>query len=39
VLATGYLRLEEKVGRQKRKLGLVAVGLIGLVGLTLLALI
>jgi hypothetical protein len=39
VLATGYLRLEEKVGRQKRKLGLVAVALIGLAGLTLLALI
>lgn len=39
VLTTGYLRLEEKVSRSKRKVGLVAAGLLGLVGLTLLALI
>jgi hypothetical protein len=38
VVATGYLRLEEKVGRHKRKLGLAAVGILGLVGLALLAL-
>jgi hypothetical protein len=35
-VGTGYLRLEEKMGRHKRKLG-VAVGLLGLVGLTVLA--
>jgi hypothetical protein len=38
VVATGYLRLEEKVGRHKRKLGLAAVALlgVGVVGLTML---
>jgi hypothetical protein len=36
LVGTGYLRLEEKVGRHKLKLGLVAAGVIGLVGLTLL---
>jgi hypothetical protein len=39
VLATGYLRLEEKVSKSKRKVGLVAAGLLGLAGLTVLALI
>jgi hypothetical protein len=34
LVGTGYLRLEEKVG--KHKLGLVALGLLGLVGLALL---
>jgi hypothetical protein len=38
VVGTGYLRLEEKVGRHKVKLGLVAAGILGLVGLTLLVL-
>jgi hypothetical protein len=38
VVGTGYLRLEEKLGRHKVKLGLVAVGVLGLVGLTLLVL-
>jgi hypothetical protein len=38
VVATGYLRLEEKVGRHKGKLGIAAVGLLGLVGLALLVL-
>ena len=36
-VGTGYLRLEEKVGRHKRKLGLAALGILGLVGLTFLA--
>jgi hypothetical protein len=36
-VGTGYLRLEEKVGRHKRKLGVAALGILGLVGLTYLA--
>jgi hypothetical protein len=36
-VGTGYLRLEEKMGRHKRKLGVAAIGLLGLVGLALLA--
>jgi len=35
LVGSGYLRLEEKVGRHRRKLGMVAVGVLGLVGLTL----
>jgi hypothetical protein len=36
-VGTGYLKLEEKVGRHKKKLGAVAIGLLGVVGLGLLA--
>jgi hypothetical protein len=35
VVGTGYLRLEEKISRHKVKLGLLAAGVLGLVGLTL----
>jgi hypothetical protein len=37
-VTTGYLRLEEKVGRHKRKLGVAAATILGLAGLALLAL-
>jgi hypothetical protein len=36
-VGTGYFKLEEKVGRHKKKLGAAAVSLFGLVGLALLA--
>ncbi len=38
IVGTGYLRLEEKLGRHKRKIGLVAAGVVGLAALALLAL-
>jgi hypothetical protein len=36
-VGTGYFKLEEKVGRHKKKLGAAAVSVLGLVGLALLA--
>jgi hypothetical protein len=36
-VGTGYFKLEERIGRHKKKLGAAAVSLLGLVGLALLA--